>query len=142
MNIMSNTRVKILSKNDTGETGSHQAGIAVPKSNSKLISFFPQLNSDEFNPETWLHCKDPDGEEWKLRYIYYNGKTFNPPKSTRNEYRITHMTKFFKKYRVTSSDRLIFSRTEKTAHYKIRIKTSDAVPSNQPIKLSGWSDVC
>ena len=33
---------KVLSANDTGETGGHQAGILVPKE-ERLLSFFPAL---------------------------------------------------------------------------------------------------
>jgi len=31
---------KLLSANDTGETGGHQAGILVPKSDAELLAFF------------------------------------------------------------------------------------------------------
>ena len=35
---------KVLSANDTGETGGHQAGILIPKSEI-ILSFFPKLSS-------------------------------------------------------------------------------------------------
>ena len=37
---------KILSANDTGETGGHQAGILVPKQ-EEILSFFPPLERRE-----------------------------------------------------------------------------------------------
>ena len=145
---MSNSYAKNLTKNDVGETGGHQAGIAVPKADLDLINFFPFLNPEEFNPDSWLNCTDPDGVEWKMRYIYYNGKSFKPPKSTRNEYRITHMTKFFSKWGAESGDDLIFTKTNKENSFQIRIKKQNEIKenmstyeSNKPIVLRGWSRV-
>tara|TARA_B110000091_G_scaffold161880_1_gene172633 strand:- start:136 stop:570 length:435 start_codon:yes stop_codon:yes gene_type:complete len=138
---------KILTKNDTGETGGHQAGIAVPKSNKELLSFFPALNSSEFNPDHWITCIDDDGEEWQFRYIYYNGKTFSPAKSTRNEYRMTHMTKFFSKWNAKSEDKLIFAITDSQAVYYVSLN-KDAVSEESsfsegrsPVVLRGWNRV-
>ena len=39
MSIRTNAVEKILSRNDTGETGGHQAGIHVPKK-KEILSFF------------------------------------------------------------------------------------------------------
>jgi len=136
---------KVLTKNDTGETGGHQGGVAVPRKNIELLDFFPSLNPNEFNPDTWITCLDPDGDTWKMRYIYYNGKTFLPPKSTRNEYRITHMTKFFTKWGAKSGDSVIFTSAGRPTIFKIQIKryektvlekTGSTVP--KPVKLRGW----
>ena len=145
---MSNSYAKVLTKNDTGETGGHQAGIAVPRANKELLSFFPLLNSEEFNPDSWLYCTDSDGEEWNMRYIYYNGKKFTPPKSTRNEYRITHMTKFFSKWGAKSGDSVIFTRTGKEDSFQISIEkgsensvNESKAEYNKPIVLRGWSRV-
>lgn len=145
---MNGSYAKVLTKNDTGETGGHQGGILVPKSNRDLISFFPELSLDDFNPEEWLLCTDPDGEVWEMRYVYYNGKSFTPPKSTRNEYRITYMTKFFAKWNATAEDSVCFTATGKENSYKISIEKklaqSDAnvVCSNpKPVVLRGWTHV-
>lgn len=141
------TYAKVLTKNDTGETGAHQAGIAVPKSNKELLSFFPILDTSSFNPDEWITCIDEDGEKWRFRYIYYNGKIFIPPKSTRNEYRITHMTKFFAKWAAQSHDKLIFTKTSSDEVYSVSIK-KEALPEHRahgedtkPIKLRGWLSV-
>jgi len=141
---------KVLTKNDVGETGGHQGGIAVPKSNRELMQFFPQLNADEFNPDTTLICIDPDGIEWEMRFVYYNGKTFKPPKSTRNEYRVTHMTKYFSRWKAKAGDEVVFTKTNKKHCFKISIKQnsndqkedeSDNTGMNKPIVLRGWSRV-
>lgn len=147
---MNKSYEKLLTKNDTGETGAHQAGIVVPRKNQELISFFPALDLDDFNPDAWLLCTDPDGEQWEMRYIYYNGKTFTPARSTRNEYRITYMTKFFSKWGAKSGDSVLFTSTEIPNRFKIRIKRNDEVIENKndseeqaprPVVLKGWRPV-
>ncbi len=43
------TRItKVLSANDTGETGGHQAGMLVPKE-GRILAFFPSLDPSEKN---------------------------------------------------------------------------------------------
>ena len=140
---MSQSYEKILTPNDTGETGGHQAGIAVPKQNLELIAFFPQLATETFNPDIWITCDDPDGQLWEMRFVYYNGKTFSPRKSTRNEYRVTHMTKFFSKWNARSGDSVIFTATKLEGNYRISIKKAPAEDSStpKPIALRGWKAV-
>lgn len=144
---MLDSYAKVLTKNDIGETGSHQAGIAVPKSDKGLLNFFPVLNLYEFNPDAWLTCIDPDGDEWRLRFIYYNGKTFTPPRSTRNEYRITHMTKFFSKWGARSGDLVVLTKLNTGGFFKIFLEKNDegvkekSEDYNGPIILRGWSKV-
>ncbi|SMF52729.1 Restriction endonuclease EcoRII, N-terminal [Alteromonadaceae bacterium Bs31] len=135
---------KILTKNDVGETGGHQAGITIPKKNTALLEFFPSLDKDSFNPEEWIVCVDPDGNEWDMRYVYYNGKTFTPRKSTRNEYRITYMTKFFKRWNVKSEDSVIFKDTNRKNRYQLSIERKDEEDLNcirepKVVVLRGWS---
>ena len=81
---------KMLSRNDTGETGGHQAGILIPKK-PEILSFFPSLNSEEKNPRLLITFHDHMGEQWSFYFIYYNNKFFG---GTRNEYRLTGMTKY------------------------------------------------
>jgi hypothetical protein len=143
---MAESHTKVLTNNDTGETGGHQAGVTIPKGNKFLIDFFPELDLNEFNPESWIFCTDPDGEIWKMRYVYYNGKTFNPKKSTRNEYRITYMTKFFAKWSASAEDVLVFTATNRKNHYQIKIKKKDTEVLNEisepgPVVLRGWDRV-
>lgn len=141
---------KILTKNDTAETGGHQAGITIPKK-GPFLQFFPELNSSKFNPDLWITCIDPKGTSWKMRFVYYNGKILSPPKSTRNEYRVTHMTSFFKEWGAISGDSVVFETTGEPHTYKIRVEplsdnrelTEPAPDSDRPkiIKLRGWKAV-
>ena len=144
---MAGSYQKILSKNDTGETPGHQAGIAVPKRDQELLDFLPALDLATFNPDAWLSCIDPDGEKWKIRYIYYNGQTFDPPRSTRNEYRLTHTNSFMKKYDAKSGDILVMNATDSVGCYEFEIMklTAGVKESSQTygdkIILRGWNKV-
>lgn len=110
---------KILSPNDTGNSGSHQAGILVPKSN-EILSFFPQLDSSVKNPRTKMLFADCNGTSWTFSFIYYNNKFFDP-KGTRNEYRLTGMTKYLRECGAKPGDKLIFRR-EKGDSYSVALE--------------------
>ena len=97
---------KTLSSNDVGTTGGHQAGILVPKQ-KEILSFFPHLNSEVKNPRTVLVVREiGDNSRWEFNYIYYNNKFFG---GTRNEYRLTGMTKFLRAIAAKEGDDLVFS---------------------------------
>ena len=68
MNNRPSAITKVLSMNDTGETGGHQAGILVPKG-SEVLSFFPDLGNDEKNPRVSLYFFDEAGQRWKFNFI-------------------------------------------------------------------------
>ena len=93
---------KVLSMNDTGETGGHQAGILVPKG-GEILKFFPDLGNKEKNPRVVMYFLDDSGKTWKLNFIYYNNKFFDS-KGTRNEYRLTGMTAFFRENDLHAGD--------------------------------------
>lgn len=93
---------KVLSMNDTGETGGHQAGICVPKGGD-VLRFFPDLGNEEKNPRASMYFEDGTGKTWKMNFIYYNNKFFDP-KGTRNEYRLTGMTAFFRENSLKAGD--------------------------------------
>jgi hypothetical protein len=93
---------KILSANDTGETGGHQAGICVPKAEN-ILSFFPPLNPELKNPRQVLDIKDDAGTFWSFNFIYYNNRFFG---GTRNEYRLTGMTAFFREFNLKDGDKI------------------------------------
>ena len=97
---------KKLSANDLGITGSHQAGILIPKK-SDLLEFFPLLDASQDNPRQTLLFLDDLDKTWKFTYIYYNNKLRG---GTRNEYRLTGMTAFFRQYDVKAGDFLIFEK--------------------------------
>ncbi len=125
---MKQSIVKKLSANDVGQTGTHQAGILIPKQKD-ILSFFPELNTEQKNPRVTLIVKDDlDGSQWKFNFIYYNNKLFG---GTRNEYRLTAMTKFFRFANVKPDDELEFSKDENDSiHLNI-------IRSNAPLQGIG-----
>lgn len=96
---------KELSKNDTGETGAHQAGMLIPHGGD-VLAFFPRLNVDQKNPRTEMCFSDSTGKLWKFNFIYYNNKFFG---GTRNEFRLTGMTYYFKSNNLKSGDIIALS---------------------------------
>ena len=123
---------KVLSPNDTGETGGHQAGILVPKG-GEVLGFFPDLGNEEKNPRTAMYFIDDAGKTWKLNFIYYNNKFFDP-KGTRNEYRLTGMTAFFRENRLRAGDSITLAHrsdgTDKISYQRSTEPTVKTVESN------------
>jgi len=122
---------KVLSGNDTGETGGHQAGMLIPK-DQNILSFFPKLDSNEKNPRALLRIFDDAGHPWKWNFIYYNNKLFG---GTRNEYRLTGMTAYFRTNALKPGDTITLSREEKgyvSIEYlrSQNFKNHEASPSN------------
>lgn len=74
--------VKLLSANDTGATGAHQAGPYIPK--RTIFRLFPSIGDPSgYNPDTSFHATfDSHTDERDLRVVWYN-------QATRNETRIT-----------------------------------------------------
>ena len=122
---------KILSSNDIGLTGAHQAGILIPK-RGDILSFFPVLDRQQKNPRYLLTFMDDDNQRWEFSFIYYNNALFG---GTRNEYRLTRMTKYIKKNNLKVGDevllsnegsgikRISFKRTQKQETGKLRLST-------------------
>ncbi len=101
---------KELSRNDTGETGGHQAGILIPRS-ELILAFFPPLDPLIKNPRHSLVFVDTSGEKWNFSYIFYNNRFFG---GTRNEYRLTCMTPFLRSANLKAGDKLTLHREEST----------------------------
>jgi hypothetical protein len=120
---------KILSPNDTGETGGHQAGILVPKEGD-VLAFFPRLDATIKNPRAVLDVVDDDHHEWAFSFIYYNNRFFG---GTRNEYRLTGMTAFFRRFNLKSGDRVVLKHESPRL---IRITFKRAQPTGKVLKLS------
>ncbi|MCK4814147.1 hypothetical protein KA005_00130 [bacterium] len=112
---------KVLSSTDTGETGSHQAGAHIPKA-YQILSFFPALEEDIKNRRTSLYFKDIEGIKWHFSFIHYNNRYYG---GTRNEYRLTGMTKYFKKYGLKTGDRLTLRQNEAGEYSIEHIKSSE-----------------
>lgn len=131
---------KILSANDTGETGAHQAGIVIPKK-EEILSFFPPLNTSELNPRSHLQFKDVAGDTWIFAFIYYNNSKFG---GTRNEYRLTRMTRYIREAGLKTGDEIRMCRSSDCT-YSICYKRSAEQPQKiaesreKKIKLgAGW----
>lgn len=119
---------KALSRNDSGETGGHQAGILIPKKD-EILSFFPELNKGEKNPRFPITFSDSYGEQWLFTFIYYNNSLFG---GTRNEYRLTGMTRFMRAYNLKEGNVLTLMR-DKNGFYSIehsQSKTTSATPDS------------
>lgn len=118
---------KLLSTNDLGANGTHQGGMLIPK-NGELLSFFPKLDSVAVNPRVVLYFTDHLDQRWKFNFIYYNNKLRG---GTRNEYRLTGMTSFFRSGNLKVGDCIILKREieDYSIHYKRKrtdiISTSD-----------------
>ena len=126
-----------MSATDCGRTKTHQAGMLVPKDRA-LLDFLPSLCTTVENPDAQFVCVDPLGEVWNFRYVYYNKKLFGT--GTRNEYRITGLTKFIKKFEIQPGDELVISR-QSPGSYSIAINRQDAEFLNGTVKLRGWRQV-
>lgn len=126
---------KTLSANDVGETGGHQAGILVPK-NREILSFFPTLNPREKNPRVTLAFREPDGiTRWDFNFIYYNNRFFG---GTRNEYRLTCMTKFLRTRNAAVGDMVVLSKdAEGRPHVDLKRSNIPEVTKNDVLVLSG-----
>jgi hypothetical protein len=132
---MTDRIAKVLSANDTGETGGHQAGILVPR-DQKLLSFFPKLDATEYNPRCHLMFLDDSGTFWEFAFIYYNNKQFG---GTRNEYRLTRMTRYIRQAGLAVGDEIILSR--EAGRYRISHRRKNQVErtAGGVLKLgNGW----
>ncbi|MCG4453333.1 restriction endonuclease [Pseudomonas sp. MMS21-TM103] len=111
---------KTLSANDVGATGGHQGGILIPKSEAELLSILPSLDPAIKNPDAWIECVDEGGTVRRFRFVYYNNKLHDIA-GTRNEYRITYMTGYFKEMVAGKGESFEISRDGNDARYLIRI---------------------
>lgn len=131
---MLNDRPRVISKemsrNDTGETGGHQAGILVPK-DPMILRFFPTLDPQQYNPRHMIVFYDSSGTRWTFSFIYYNNRRFG---GTRNEYRLTCMTPFIRSHNLTAGDTLSLSRDEDD-RYIINFVRGHPVSDGQRLKL-------
>lgn len=128
---------KILSANDTGETGGHQAGMLIPKT-GHILSFFPQLGKESKNPRVKLRFIDSSGIEWDFVFIYYNNKFYD---GTRNEFRLTGMTSFIRQYNLIAGDSVVLSR-EIDGRRLINLERTKRKNSSSVLKLgSSWKVV-
>jgi hypothetical protein len=127
---------KILSANDVGSTKSHQAGILIPK-NEEILSFFPQLDKALKNPRKEMNVWDNDGNFFQFYFIYYNNKFFG---GTRNEYRLTCISKYIKKHGLRQGD-IIRLRNEGSNYYISHEKASNRMLSDYLVLSNDWMTI-
>ncbi len=111
---------KTLSRNDTGETGGHQAGILIPR-DPTILAFFPELNASEYNPRHLITFRDINMGKWTFAFIYYNNRRFD---GTRDEYRLTRMTAFIRANNLRAGDTLTLLRRPPT-DYRVMFERLD-----------------
>lgn len=138
---------KTLSANDVGATGAHQGGILIPKSEGELLAFLPSLDPSVKNPDAWIECVDESDTVNRMRFVYYNNK-LHDKNGTRNEYRITYMTRYFREVCAVAGEALEISKGKNDPRYKIRIVRESEELATQSaeevvrIKItSGWRRV-
>ena len=132
---------KRLSANDVGSTGGHQGGILIPKGEKELLEMLPPLNPNVKNPDAWIECRDEAAHALKFRFVYYNNKLHDDG-GTRNEYRLTHMTGWFRDVGAKEGDEFEIFHEAGADVYSIGIRSKDVV-DNDPqqvtrIRLTGW----
>src|SRR5579872_1740618 len=134
---MNSTIVKVLSANDTGETGGHQAGLLIPKDVIPL-EFFPKLDPTTKNPRCVIDLRDSAGDEWTFNFIYYNNALFG---GTRNEYRLTGMTEFLRRYSLKAGDSVMFKKTTgrfyEIAYRRKQEPVQERADGTRVLRLSG-----
>jgi len=132
---------KRLSANDVGTTGGHQGGILIPKGEKELLAMLPTLDPNVKNPDAWLECSDDAGHSLRFRFVYYNNKLHDDG-GTRNEYRITHMTGWFRDVGAKEGDEFEISHEAGTVVYSIGVKPKEISDSDTDqgvrIRLTGW----
>jgi hypothetical protein len=128
---------KLLSGNDLGITGGHQAGVLLPKTDPEILQFFPDLDKDIKNPSKILEfLRRDNGKAIKLRFVYYNSRFHG---GTRNEYRLTGLTRLLRELGASVGDQLVMS--DVGGRYFIEVvRKGNPEIKTMKIKLSGsWS---
>ena len=132
---------KRLSANDVGSTGGHQGGVLIPKGEKDLLAMLPPLNPNLKNPDAWLNCIDDVGHSLRFRFVYYNNKLHDRG-GTRNEYRITHMTAWFRDIGAKEGDLFEISYELGADTYSIGIRSKESSDNTKEdgvrIRLSEW----
>jgi hypothetical protein len=132
---------KVLSANDVGTTGGHQGGILIPKGETQLLAILPGLDPEIKNPDAWLDCVDDADQPLRFRFVYYNNK-LHDEKGTRNEFRVTHMTKWFRDTGAREGDEFRISLMSDKMRYSIGIIRPNPKDQSEEdgvrIRLSGW----
>jgi len=125
---------KILSPNDLGRTGSHQAGILVPK-NSPLRVLLDESTVADSNPRRFLYpYSEYLGRSVECCLIYYNNRLRG---GTRDEFRLTRTAWLRRDLLAVPGDVLEFA-IEENELVEIKVIKSDFDPGPIPW-TDGWS---
>ena len=131
---------KVLSANDIGLTGTHQAGMLVPKSDPELLRFFPPLNYRALNPRADFRVHIPElSLRTTLQFIYYNNKRV--ANGTRDEFRLTGLTSIFRDLHAEPDDCLVLADTERDEVILTLQRRNDRAGVSQPsrLQIKGWT---
>lgn len=126
----------MLTPNDLGMTGSHQAGLHIPK-DPRVISFFPALDENAENPDCRLEMSSEElGATVSLRFVHYNSRLRGS--GTRNEYRLTGTTRLFRDLHAVPGDEVEFDMGT-NGNSSVRLLRASALKtkSNETRELSG-----
>lgn len=108
---------KILTRNDTGETNSHQSGITIPTVVAKS-GIFPKMSKEVLNPREEITFFDEEKVAWNFQYIYYNDVYFGKPKNkSHNEHRLTCVRQYIKENQIRSGDSIWFGIDDNGVRY-------------------------
>lgn len=125
---------KTLSPNDMGETGGHQAGILVPKEPA-ILAYFPTLSKETKNPRQPLSFYEEDDiTKWDFVFIYYNNRFFG---GTRNEFRLTWMTKYLRAKNARTGDHVELSINKDGKRHVKLVRQNSQEAGDETIRLSG-----
>lgn len=149
MKIYKEQLFKMLSRNDTGETGGHQSGISIPKAVASS-SIFPKMSKEILNQRREINFYDESGEKWVLQYIYYNDKYHGKPiDCCHDEFRLTCTNAYIRKNNIKSGDRIWFAIDDEGHHYMGFVRQGEEI--NEPykededgyvvLKIRSWTNI-
>ncbi len=94
-----------------------------------------------------MYFSDESGRVWKLNFIYYNNKFFDE-RGTRNEYRLTGMTAYFRENSLKAGDSITLThlddehdiiRYQRNHTPEIQVTTDENGKQKKKLVLgSGW----
>jgi len=125
---------KSLTRNELGLTGSHQAGVLVPKS-SQLHGYLAELDELEMNPSAIVEFECPQlGRVISARYVHYNSRLLG--RGTRDEYRLTRLGDFLSQVRARPGDLLVFTFNSGACLRESSGETKRSISIETPIEAS------
>lgn len=139
---------KVLSRNDTGETGGHQSGISIPKAVASS-SIFPKMSKDILNQRRDITFVDEGGKEWNLQYIYYNDKYHGKPAGKcHDEFRLTYTNAYIKEHNIKSGDQIWFAIDENNIRHIGFLREGQDLSNSYKeedgfvvIKIKSWTNI-